>query len=155
VRMLNEHFRTTEDFFKDVKHDPELIKMLKARYSGDRRVFFNSGPGPGEFREKIDLFDFKSYDEAYHQLMIELADLTTEAINLILPQKDDIGNIYITGGFSRNKIFISLMTRAFPLKKVYTSEINNGTALGAALVLLSSLGIKQPALNLGLTESTL
>lgn len=155
VKMLNDHFRTTEDFYKNVRYDQDLIKMLKGRYSGDRRAFFNSGPGSRDFRDRIDLFDFKSFDEAYHQLMSELGDLTTEAIKLILPQKDETENIYITGGFAKNKIFLKLITKSFPSKKVYTSEINNASALGAALVLFSSLADRQPELNLGLTECTI
>ncbi len=155
LKMLNDHFRTTEYYYKNVKLDQDLLKMLKGRYSGDRRAFFNSGPGSREFRDRIDLFDFKSYDEAYHQLMIELGDLSIETIKLILPQNDETENIYITGGFGRNKIFLKLIARAFPSKKVYTSEINNATALGAALVLFSSLSDKEPELNLGLTECTI
>jgi hypothetical protein len=153
--MLNEHFRTTDDFYKNVKYDPDLLKVLKERYSGDKRAFFEGGPGSREFRDRIDLFDFKSFDEAYHQLMIELGDLTIDSVKLILPQKDDTENIYITGGFAKNRIFIKLLARAFPLKKVYTSEISNATALGAALVLFNSLGHKVPELNLGLTECTI
>ncbi len=152
VKLLNDHFGTTEDYYKNVKFDPDLLRMLKGRYSGDRRAFFNSGPGSREFRDRIDLFDFKSYDEAYHQLMSELGDLTIEAIRLIQQQNDETENIYITGGFGRNKIFLKLIALAFPSKKVFTSEINNATALGAALVLFSSLSEKEPELNLGLTE---
>jgi sugar (pentulose or hexulose) kinase len=87
--------------------------------------------------------------------MMELGDLTIDSVRLILPQKDDTENIYITGGFAKNRIFIKLMARAFPSKKVYTSEISNATALGAALVLFNSLGHKVPELNLGLTECTI
>jgi sugar (pentulose or hexulose) kinase len=152
VKMLNDHFRTTEDFYKNVKYDQDLIKMLKSRYSGDRRAFFNSGPGSREFKERIDLFDFKSFDEGYHQLMSELSDLTYEAISLILPDKDDTENLYITGGFAKNKIFLKLIAKSFPSKKVYTSVISNSTALGAALVIYQSMSDKQPELNLGLTE---
>ena len=152
VKMLNDHFRTTEDFYKNVKYDQDLIKMLKDRYSGDRRAFFNSGPGLREFKERIDLFDFKSFDEGYHQLMSELSDLTYEAISLILPDKDDTENLYITGGFAKNKIFLKLIAKSFLSKKVYTSEISNSTALGAALVIYQSISDKQPELNLGLTE---
>jgi sugar (pentulose or hexulose) kinase len=152
VKMMNDHFRTTEDFYKNVKYDQDLIKMLKSRYSGDRRAFFNSGPGSREFKERIDLFDFKSFDEGYHQLMSELSDLTCEAISLILPDRDDTENLYITGGFAKNKIFLKLIAKSFPSKKVYTSEISNSTALGAALVIYQSISDKQPELNLGLTE---
>lgn len=152
VRMLNEHFRTTEDFYKNVKYDPDMIRMLKNRYHGDRRAFFQSGPGSREFREKIDLFDFKSFDEGYHQLMSELADLVQEAIRLILPEKDDIVNFYITGGFAKNKIFLKLLAKAFSSRKVFTSMISNSTALGAALVIYRSLSDNVPEPNLGLTE---
>jgi len=152
VRLLNEHFRTTVDFYKNVNYDQDLHKMLKVRYSGDKRAYFNSGPGSREFRERIDLFDFKSFDEGYHQLMSELCDLTIEAIKLILPEKDDIENLYITGGFGKNNIFLKLLANSFTSKKVYTSDINNATALGAALVILKSLTEFTPELNLGLTE---
>ena len=154
VRMLNEHFRTTDSFYKNVKFDQDLLNMLKTRYSGDRRAFFTSGPGSREFRERIDLFDFKSFDEGYHQLMSELSELVHETIRLILPDNDDTENLYITGGFARNKIFLKLLAKAFPLKKVFTSIINNATALGAALVIHESLTDKLPEPNLGLTEYT-
>jgi sugar (pentulose or hexulose) kinase len=152
VRMLNEHFRTTDDFYKNVKFDQDLLTMLNKRYTGDKRAFFSSGPESREFKDRIDLFDFKSFDEGYHQLMIELCDLTSEAIRLILPEKDDIENVYITGGFAKNKIFLKLIAKSFPSKKVFTSVINNATALGAALVIFGSVSDKQPELNLGLTE---
>jgi hypothetical protein len=126
--------------------------MLKTKYTGDKRAFFNSGPGSREFKERIDLFDFKSFDEGYHQLMSELCDLTIEAIKLILPEKENIENIYITGGFGKNKIFLKLLAKSFPSKKVYTSVINNASALGAALVIFKSLSKQKPELNLGLTE---
>lgn len=152
VRMLNEHFRTTEDFYTNIRFDQDLLNMLAKRYTGDKRAFFNSGPESREFKDRVDLFDFKSFDEGYHQLMSELCTLTFEAIKLILPEKDDIENIYITGGFARNDIFLKLIAKAFPLKKVFTSVINNATALGAALVVLGSLSDKKPELNLGLSE---
>jgi len=152
VKMLNEHFGTTEDFYKNVKFDQDLLGMLNKRYSGDKRAFFNSGPESREFKENIDLFDFKSFDEGYHQLMSELCDLTIDSIRLILPEKDDTENIYITGGFAKNKIFIKLLARSFPFKKVYTSVINNASALGAALVIYNSISEKKPELSLGLTE---
>jgi len=152
VKMLNEHFRTTDDFFRNVKFDQDLLDMLAKRYSGDRRAFFTSGPGSREFRERIDLFDFKSFDEAYHQLMRELTELAIESIKLILPAGDDTENLYITGGFARNKIFLKLMARAFANKTVYTSEINNATALGAALAIMNSVASVPADLNLGLTE---
>lgn len=152
VKMINKHFGTSNDYFLRVKYDRELVIALKHRYSGDRRAFFKSGPESREFKEKIDLFDFRSFDEAYLQLMLELGELTADAIRLVLPEKDDTDNIYITGGFSKNLVFPRLLADAFPQKRVYTSVINNATALGAALVLLPSLTQKLPEPDLGLNE---
>jgi len=77
--------------------------------------------------------------------------LTVEAINFVLPENDETENIYITGGFSKNELFLKLISNSFPNKKVYTSVINNATALGAALVISGKLNPeKRPILNLGL-----
>jgi sugar (pentulose or hexulose) kinase len=85
--------------------------------------------------------------------MVELSDLASEAIDLVISENDDIENIYITGGFSKNPFFIRLISEAYPMKNVFTSEINNATALGAALVILGSLKDgKMPVLNLGLSQ---
>lgn len=152
VSMLSDHFRTSDDYYKGVKYDSDLILMLKTRYRGDKRIFFSSAPGSREFREKIDLFEFRTFEEGYHQLMIELSEFTVDSIGLILGERDETENIYITGGFARNSIFLKLISQAFPSKKVYTSVINNATALGAALVMFQSLGYAIPELNLGLTK---
>jgi sugar (pentulose or hexulose) kinase len=94
------------------------------------------------------MYEFASYEEAYHQLMTELCEITVESVNLILPSNDETRNIYITGGFSGNKLFLHLIREAFPSKQVWTSEIGNASALGAALVISGA----NPSINLGLAE---
>jgi len=46
--------------------------------------------------------------------MNELGDLTIESVNLVLPEIDEIENIYITGGFSKNELFQNLISKAYP-----------------------------------------
>ena len=152
VKMLDEHFRTPIDAYKRVSPDHEIDNRLKAKF-GQKRIFFNTGLNSREFRDKIDLFEFTSFEEGYHQLMNELGMLTVEAINLVIPENDETENIYITGGFSKNELFLKLISSAYPSKKVYTSEIKNASALGAALVISGMLSTeKQPVLNLGLNR---
>jgi len=106
-----------------------------------------------DVNEQIDMYEFSSYEEAYHQLMIELCDFTVESVKLIIPAEDETSNIFITGGFSKNELFLKLISNAYTSKKVYTSEIKNSTALGAALVISGKLNPeKQPDLNLGLNR---
>ncbi len=146
LKIINDHFRKPADHYKKVGTDKRLITQLKTKF-GLKKVFFDSGPYSREMKKYVDMYSFKTYEEAYHQLMIELCELTAESIRLVLPVKDDIENLYISGGFSNNGIFLHLICEAFPEKLVYTSEISNSSALGAALVLSES----KPILNLGLT----
>lgn len=146
IRFINEHFKKADDYYKKVKADKVLSATLKSKF-GDRKIFFQTGAYSREFRKYIDMYVFISFEEAYHQLMNELCDLTADSIKLVLPADDDIENLYITGGFSKNELFLNLICDAFPLKSVYTSDISNSSALGAALVISGS----KPVLNLGLT----
>ena len=147
LKSINEHFRKPENYYKKIKVDEKLSAFLKTKFDG-KKVFFQTGPDARDLKEYIDMYEFNTYEEAYHQLMNELGELITESVNLVIPANDDIENIYITGGFSKNDLFLNLISRAYPSKSVYTSEIANGSALGAALVVSGS----KSSLNLGLTR---
>lgn len=147
LKFINEHFRKPENYYKKIKVDEQLSESLKTKFD-DKKVFFQTGPYARDLKEYIDMYEFSTYEEAYHQLMNELGELIIESVNLVIPANDDIENIYITGGFSKNDLFLNLISRAYPSKSVYTSEIANGSALGAALVVSGS----NSPLNLGLTK---
>jgi sugar (pentulose or hexulose) kinase len=152
AKRISDHFRVSPEFYKTVKPDRKLVEICKIK-CGEKRFYFDSQPFSRTLVEKNDFFAFKTCEEAYHQLMVELAELTVEAIDLIIPSDDSTENIYITGGFSKNPLFLMLLADAYHMKNVYTSEIKNATALGAALVLLNSLSPdEKPVLNLGLTH---
>ncbi len=145
--IITAHFGKADDYYKKVKTDIHLLSFLRSRYLG-KKLFFQPFPYMRDLNESVDMYEFGSFEEAYHQLMLELCELTVESINLVLSSDDDTKNIYITGGFSGNSLFTYLIKESFPSKRVCTSEIGNASALGAALVIT---GIK-PILNLGLTE---
>lgn len=147
AKKIADHFGNPEDYYKNVKYDRKLSFSLKEKFR-EKTVFFQDEPLSREFRERIDMYQFRNFEMAYHQLMNELGYLTIESVNLILPKSNDISNIYITGGFSGNEHFLNLIKDYFREKKVYTSEISNASALGAALVIS---GLK-PEVNLGLIE---
>ena len=147
INLIADHFNKPEDYYKKVRADKKLSALLKSKFI-DKKIFFNPGSYSPVINEHIDMYEFKSFEESYHQLMNELSDLTILSVNLVLPEKDDISTIYITGGFAKNELFCNLITEAYPTKKVYTSEITNSSALGAALVITGS----KPDLNLGLAS---
>ena len=147
AKQISDHFSKPEDYFKKVRFDSHLSALLKTKFS-EKKIFFKPFPFLRDLKDSIDMYEFGSFEEAYHQLMIELCDLTIGSINLILPSHDETSNIYITGGFSNNELFLNMIKEAFPSKLVFTSEIGNASALGAALVISGT----KPVLNLGLTE---
>jgi sugar (pentulose or hexulose) kinase len=147
AKRISDHFGKPEDYFKKLKYDRQLLSLMRAKYS-NMKVFFKPYSYMRDLNDQIDMYEFTSYEEAYHQLMVELCGYTTDSVNLILPENDETSNIYITGGFSGNRIFVQLIREAFPAKKVWTSEIGNASALGAALVISGS----SHDLNLGLAE---
>jgi sugar (pentulose or hexulose) kinase len=147
AKQISAHFGKPEDHFKKMKLDRELLSSIITRL-GDRKIFFKPYSYLRELNETIDMYEFSSFEMAYHQLMIELTGLTVESVRLILQAGDDTSNIYITGGFAGNPLFVHLIKLAFPDKKIWTSEIGNASALGAALVISGDV----QDINLGLTE---
>jgi sugar (pentulose or hexulose) kinase len=148
VKQITEHFNKSSDYYKNIKFDKGLANYLMDKFK-KRSIFLIEGKYSRELNDQIDMSCFSSFEEAYHQLMNELCNLTMEAINLVLPADDQTKNVYITGGFSKNDLFLNLITNANPLKKVYTSEIANASALGAAFIILDS----KPVLDLGLLSN--
>lgn len=140
VKRLNDLFAKDNSAYKSVALNEDIIKTLQRNNRG-KRVFFEDGP-----RESFD-----SFEEAYHQLIIDLVDLTVESMDLVIAKEDSTKNIYISGGFSKNPIFLVLIARRFPKKSVFTSEVANATSLGAALILWKSIDEHfNPKIDLGL-----
>jgi len=84
---------------------------------------------------KTDLEDFSTFEEAYHQLMIELMALQVQTIKMAIGNTKEINQIYIDGGFTDNDIFTKLMAHHFKSYKIRTTKSPLGSALGAAMVI--------------------
>jgi sugar (pentulose or hexulose) kinase len=152
VKKLSEHFKVDPLYYKGIGPGSAIDKA-DSENNDPKRFFFDSQPYSRVLKTNPDYYVFKSFEDGYKRLMTELADLTSEALDLVLPEKNNIENIYITGGFARNKFFLKLLSEKYKRYNVYTSEIQNGTALGAALITLSAINPElKPELNLGLIK---
>lgn len=148
TNAIANHFKVEDNFYKNIGLNISLLNSLIDKSKGEK-VFFKNGFTQSYIDDDIDLNTFKSPEEAYHQLMIDLTQLCIESINLIIGKKDETKSIYISGGFSRNAIFVELIKRHYPDKSVFTSEIDNSSALGAAIVIYNSMGFgKMPEIKL-------
>jgi hypothetical protein len=149
VEKLNRYFGVTADHFKTVKTNSVKIARVIGNYKG--RHFFRDGVPADYVDETANLAHFLTFSDAYHQLVADLVDLCIEALGLILPARDETRAIYISGGFARNELFVRMLAVRMPKKKVFTSEIDNATALGAAMVVWdSAFGGEMPFTGLGL-----
>lgn len=77
---------------------------------------------------------FQSFEEAYHQLMMELVDVQLESIRKSLGNTS-LKRIYIDGGFTDNDLFIKLLSTYLKAYTIRTTQSPLGSALGAAMVI--------------------
>ena len=152
VEKLNRYFGVNRDHYKTIRaKSDKLNKLLK---NNKERTFFRHGV-PGDWVDtSVDLSRYLTFADAYYQLMFDLVDLGMESLSLIIPAEDNTSVVYVSGGFARNEIFVSLLALRLPDKKVFTSEIDNATALGAAMVVYdAAFGRDLPEFGLGLNRT--
>ena len=143
VKIMSEYFKIHENSFRLVKPDTKLLNKMMTKYESEAIFFDTSSMMPALIKDP-ELFIFDNFIEGYHKLMIELSDLVVHSVELVIAEKDDTEVIYLTGGFSKNPLFVRLFASSFPDKKVFTSEISNATALGAASVTINSMSPEHP-----------
>ncbi|WP_297090410.1 FGGY family carbohydrate kinase [uncultured Draconibacterium sp.] len=149
---LAKYFGVENDAFKTVKKDDVRLNSLLEKYPNP--VYFPNGKESfEEGLETVYLSKFESYKEAYTKLMIDLSELCVTALKLVIPANDETEILYVSGGFARNPIFIHLLQKNFPAKKVLVSEIDNSSALGAAMVIADVFSdVDVAKLDLGVIE---
>jgi sugar (pentulose or hexulose) kinase len=129
VKRIATHFNVSTEFYKTISFDADIISGLQKKGSDkndekkmmQQSAFVNS-----------DLSMFKDYNEAYHQLIADLIDQQVASTNLVL-KNSQVKKIFLDGGFSRNPIYMNLLSLAYPGKEVYAASIAQASALGAAL----------------------
>ena len=131
-KRLTAHFKTPADYYKTVEFDNALIKKLDQ---------INTKQQPGTpisikqsyFKER-DLNNFKTYEEAYHQLISEIIIQQKQSTKLIL-NETHTKRIFVDGGFSNNKVYMSLLAAVFPGMEIFAANIPQASAFGAALAI--------------------
>jgi len=149
VERLSSLYQTNKNAYKEAGLNETLLKKLLTQ--NKELVFFAAGIPEKLVDTSVPIEQFASFTEAYHQLMIDLTKLTAASIRLVISSEDHTRNLFITGGFTKNAIFIRLLKMFFPDKDIIISEISNATSLGAAMVLWKSLN-QDLNVNLSLTR---
>ncbi len=146
VKYMASQFSVSSDFYKTININEELTNRL---IESKQATFFREGILENHIDTLVDYSLFNNISEAYHALVVSLTKLVAESVNLVIEEDNRIEELYITGGFTRNKIFTKSISLLFSNKNVYTSKVDNATSLGAAIVINSENKLD---INLGLTK---
>lgn len=131
IRRLASHFSKPLNTFQSVAYDGNICEMLKARLPQDGQVAFV--PGSILFGKR-DLNVFDSYEQAYHQLLMDIVHQQTLSTRLVM-KGTGVKKIFVDGGFGKNPVYMKLLSAAFPETEVYASSVPQASAIGAAVAI--------------------
>jgi sugar (pentulose or hexulose) kinase len=133
VHRLAAHFLTSTARAGDVSFDPDCVARLRSR-NEQQAGNDNITPVTASVFHQRALNNFGSFEEAYHQLMLDIMDQQIISTRLVL-HDTDVRRIFVDGGFGRNQLYMHLLAEAFPGIEVFTASIPQATAMGAALAI--------------------
>jgi len=132
VKKLSEFFDKKFGYHRTVKFDLKIYsKLIKNK---DNKFNFEGIQIRKNNVDKTNFSQFGSFEEGFHQLMIELIQLQKSRVKMAI-SNSKIKIIYLEGGFIDNDIFVNLMGHHFRDYKVISTKSPLGSALGAAMVI--------------------
>ena len=129
VTKLISQFEKPELYHRNLKFNNHIFNSIKEKGTNHFRwEYLNLKDCP----EQEDL-NFNSFEEAYHQLMIELLSLLEEKILILYDEPPK--TFFVDGGFSDNDIFLKLLKIKFYNQVIVSKPEAYGSSLGAAIVM--------------------
>lgn len=137
-KKIATYFSKDSQHHKGIKFDKKLVQKL-LHENNSRKKFTPATVEVGlnkpfTKRKPVNLSLFSSYEEAYHQLNIDLVAMQAMSIEAVMGQTL-VKKICVSGIFCENEIFIHLLASRFPDFEVNTPSMSKASALGAALVM--------------------
>jgi sugar (pentulose or hexulose) kinase len=129
---LSKHFNIDENQFLKLKLNSKLCSdvLLKSESKFFPREIAD------DFKGDLNILDsFISYEEAYYQLVFEITERVYRGITRILDTKNNLKDVYISGGFKRNDVFIEYLRQMMPKQNIQFPKGKNASALGAAMLM--------------------
>lgn len=130
LKRIASHFNKSAEYYQTISFHPEIAAKLKKENITDFKID-RAKELPFALRK---LSDFRSSEEAYHQLVLELVARQHASTELVL-KGGEVKHLFVDGGFSKNQVYMNLLASFFPRMKVSASSVPQATALGAALVI--------------------
>lgn len=133
VQRLSIHFNKPLDYYNIVSPDSQMLRTAKQRLMQPQKKEPDLRSRPSAFAQR-DLSAFKSYEEAYHQLIADIMLLQAQSTNTVL-KGTPVKRIFVDGGFANNAVFMQLLALNFPQLVIYAAAVAQASAVGAALVI--------------------
>jgi L-fuculokinase len=131
LKRIADHFDRAAYLFKHLKFNPVLILKLANKFPENHQP--QQEFSANSLFPQRDLNQFKTAEEAYHQLIFDLVKQQIYSLNLII--NDGVKRIFVDGGFGKNAIYMNLLAIYMPNIEIYASSISQATALGTALAI--------------------
>lgn len=133
---LSKYFDVEKNHYLELTLD---IKLCEEIVSKSDDAFFPEEILDNFIGDLSKLSDFSSYKKAYYQLIFEISKKVHEGIQLILDKAHNLRDVYISGGFNKNGIFVEYLRLMMPEQRIQFPEGKNASALGAALLMKNYL----------------
>ena len=135
VKAIAKHFKVEEEFYKEVRYNTDVITKLNNIGSTAGSEANSIMESSGFMQRPMNLFS--SPEEAYHRLMMDIMDQQVASAKLVFTGSK-ITRIFVDGGFSKNALYMNLISLKFPHIEVYAASMAQATAIGAALAIHDS-----------------
>jgi sugar (pentulose or hexulose) kinase len=136
LTALSTYYKEDIDKHLNLQVNKQLIQELIHENS---RVFLSDGIDD-DFEAHPNLLEYYvRYEIAYYQLIFEISKKVIKGIKLISDKNSSIKEVYISGGFNKNLIFITFLKSLKSDIRIKISDCKNESALGAALMMKSYL----------------
>lgn len=144
TKRLAKHYTLPAKSHRNVAYDSkwldifqeQLKKTMPDLQKSNMPFLLNSG------FDQRDLSQFLTFEEAYHQLMVDLMLQQIYSLRLVFDTKP-VSKILVDGGFSHNQIYMNFLANTFEGVEVYGAEVAQASALGAALAIHSTWNEKE------------
>ncbi|MDG1805664.1 FGGY family carbohydrate kinase [Flavicella sp.] len=134
VTFLSEQYKVPYEKHIEVKFDYDTYKKIESNF----KPCFKWRYLNAEDALEETILTHSTYEEAYHQLLIELTHLQVNNIQAAKGGDASIKRLFVDGGFSDNDVFIKLLSHYLRDMKLLSTSSSLGSALGAAIVISDS-----------------
>jgi sugar (pentulose or hexulose) kinase len=144
VKRISEHFNLNAARFRQMDFNPATITSLQSKNGSLEQLIEKTKiqniclpDGQAGLFTARDLSSFENDEEAYHQLILDIAAQQYLSTQLIL-KGTNVKRIFVDGGFSNNAVYMNLLASAFPGIEIFAASMAQATAIGAALCIHSA-----------------